>query len=277
MSFTGSSESCEALRTEGFVWIRDPFARVEAAWEAAGALVDRALTPGADLEIIGEFVLPPPDGPPSRDFQTLHFDFGLPLIPGAHADVARFTALHIAADAAPVQAATRLVSLRGLLGAASWPDRGELLRRFAAYGDSHGAWEHEHGYVEGSLARIVEAAFGQPPVLPSVKTTAGFRCGLEFARLADERAFFAQRGLRLSAAETEVSLAPGQLLVFDNLAVAHGRRGQRQPGELHQRIYGHRTLPPSQQALLRDRALTALRERDERRIHEDGVLTQAMS
>lgn len=127
------------------------------------------------------------------------------------------------------------------------------------------------------MARIVEAALGQPPALPSVKTTAGFRCGLEFARLADERSFFAQRGLRLRAAETEVSLAPGQLLVFDNLAVAHGRRGQRQPGELHQRIYGHRTLPPSRQALLRDRVLTALWETDERRIHEDGVLTKAMS
>jgi hypothetical protein len=277
MSFTGSSETCEALRTEGLVWIRGPFARVEDAWEAAGALLDPALTAGADIEIIGEFVLPPPDGPPSRDFQTLHIDFGLPLIPGASADVARFTALHVAVDAATVQAATRLVSLRGLLGAARWPDRGELLRRFAAYGDSHGAWEDEHGYVEGSLARIVEAALGQPPALPSVKTTAGFRCGLEFARLADERAFFAERGLPLDAAETEVTLAPGQLLVFDNLAVAHGRRGRRQPGELNQRIYGHRALPPSQQAQLRDRALTALWERNERRIYDEGVVTESVS
>jgi hypothetical protein len=100
---------------------------------------------------------------------------------------------------------------------------------------------------------------------------------LEFARLADERAFFAQRGLPLDAAETDVTLAPGQLLVFDNLAVAHGRRGRRQPRELNQRIYGHRALPPSQQAQLRDRALTALWERNERRIYTEGVVTEPVA
>ena len=193
-----------------------------------------------------------------RDFQTLHIDFGLPLIPGAPVDVARFTALYIRADAAPVHAITRLVSLRSLLSAARWPARDELLQRFADYGHSHGAWESERGYVEGSLARIVEAAQGQRPVLPSVKATVGFRCGLEFAALDAESAFFAERGLPLHSAEDEARLAPGQLLVFDNLAVAHGRRGQRRPGELHQRVFGDRATLPERQIELRDRALAAL-------------------
>ena len=52
-----------------------------------------------------------------------------------------------------------------------------------------------------------------------------------------------------------VLMDPGDLLVFDNLAVAHGREGTRCPGELHQRVYGHRSLSPSAQRVLRDRFL----------------------
>jgi hypothetical protein len=247
-----------ALDRVGFAVVRGPLADVERAWAIADEIVARAAEPEIPIEVIGEFVVPPPDGAPSRDFQTLHIDFGLPLIPGAPVDIARFTTLYIRADAAPVNATTRLVSLRSLLSAAQWPARDELLQRFAAYGESHGAWESERGYVEGSLARIVEAAQGQRPVLPSVKTTVGFRCGLEFTALGAELAFFAERGLPLRSAEDEVRLAPGQLLVFDNLAVAHGRRGQRRPGELHQRVFGDRATLPERQIELRDRALAAL-------------------
>ena len=258
MSGRSSPSRLQALQGAGFECVPGRFERPADAWEAARELIDPVAGSDAPVEVIGDFLLPAPDGPPTRDFQTLHIDFGLPLIPDAPGDVARFTALHVTADAAPGCAATRLVSLSALFRARRWADRDELLRRFAAYGDSHGAWENEPGYVEGSLARIVEAAQGLPPVLPSVKTTSGFRCGLEFACLEDEYAFFAQRGLPVRAVEREVLLAPGQLLVFDNLTVAHGRRGRRQPGELHQRVFGHRALAASQQARLRDRALTAL-------------------
>jgi hypothetical protein len=36
--------------------------------------------------------------------------------------------------------------------------------------------------------------------------------------------------------------------------MAHGRRGTRKPGELRQRIFGHR-LPPADQTTLRDGVL----------------------
>lgn len=247
-----------ALDSVGFAVVPGPFADIARAWAVADEIVGRVTERDAPVEVIGEFVVPPPDGAPSRDFQTLHIDFGLPLVPGAPVDVGRYTALHVPADRAPVDARTRLVSLRSLLSMARWAPRDELLRRFGSYGETHGMWESDRGYVEGSLARIVEAAQGQQPVLPSVKTTVGFRCGLEFAKLDAESAFFAERGLPLQHAETEVRLAPGQLLVFDNLAVAHGRRGQRQPGELHQLVFGHHAAPPARQIELRDRALAAL-------------------
>ena len=45
---------------------------------------------------IGDFVIPPAHGLASRDFQTLHVDFGLPLDPRIAEDVARYTALFVA-------------------------------------------------------------------------------------------------------------------------------------------------------------------------------------
>jgi 8-oxo-dGTP pyrophosphatase MutT (NUDIX family) len=57
-------------------------------------------------------------------------------------------------------------------------------------------------------------------------------------------------------AEIDIDLQPGELLLFDNLALAHGRRGKRQPGELRQRVYGHR-LEPAAQRKLRNHVLTA--------------------
>lgn len=246
------------LGSMSFIRIAGPFARPVDAWNAARMVVDEAVAPEAALEIIGDYVVPPREGPASRDFQTLHLDFGLPLIPVRAADVARFTALHVAADTPPSEAVTRLVPLRSLLAASSLPHRSELVRRFTSYGESHGAWNDAAGYVEGSLARIVEAALGQTPILSSVKTHAGFLCGGEFTTLADEREFFARRGLHLDSIETELRLRPGEILVFDNLALAHGRRGTRLPGELNQRVFGHRALPIPAQLELRDRVLADL-------------------
>ncbi|MEJ7744466.1 MAG: hypothetical protein WKF73_19165 [Nocardioidaceae bacterium] len=113
------------------------------------------------------------------------------------------------------------------------------------------------GYAEGSLARIIEAALGQTPVLPGVRTNPDFLCGTEFSTMADEMLSFAQRGLLVDAVVVEVCLQPGELLLFDNLALAHGRRGSRAPGELHQRVFGHRALHPRGQIKLRDRVLAS--------------------
>ena len=190
MRSTSPSTGSSALKRLGFIHLAGPFLRPGDAWATARTLVDGAAASEVPLEVIGDFVVPPPDGPPSRDFQTLHLDFGLPLRPTVPADVARFTALHVPVGAPSSDAVTRLVPLRSLLSASSWPDHGELVRRFAAYGHSHGGWDDDAGYLEGSLARIIEAALGQTPVLPSVKSSAGFLCGTEFATMADEVAFW---------------------------------------------------------------------------------------
>jgi len=52
---------------------------------------------------------------------------------------------------------------------------------------------------------------------------------MEFESLNAELAFFRRHGLHVEEVTIEVALRPGQLMVFDNLALAHGRRGRRQP------------------------------------------------
>jgi Taurine catabolism dioxygenase TauD, TfdA family len=250
--------SCD-LEQGGFVWIRSAFGTPAAAFERAQELIEgcSASNHHDALGVIGEFVLPPPDGEPTRDFQTLHFDFGLPLHPVRHQDVARYTALFIPPWLCRVTAVTRLVSLRDLFGQRGWPERVTVLGNLISYGESHGAWDDADGYSEGSLARLVEAAAGTPR-LPSVKSTPGFLCGMEFDTLTAELGFFDRLGLDVDAVQVEVPLQPGDLLVFDNLALAHGRRGTRRPGELHQRVFGHRSVSPAAQRALRDRVLAML-------------------
>jgi hypothetical protein len=171
--------------------------------------------------------------------------------------LAQYTALAISDDHGSVEAETRLVRLDALLGQRRWARPDELIRRFADYGASHGAWDRDLGYCEGILARVVEAADAGEPELPSVSATPGFLCGTEFDSLDQERRFFEDRGLCLASAETMVDLRPGELLIFDNLAWAHGRVGRRRAGELHQRIFGYRKLSSSGQRALRDTVLGA--------------------
>jgi hypothetical protein len=249
----GASSS---LRNAGFVWVRSAFATAAAAFARSQELIEDCSAGNEEdaLSVIADYILPPPDGEVTRDFQTLHFDFGLPVDPQHDQDVARYTALYISRSATGVTAVTRLVSLDALFRQRSWPDRTMLLSNLLAYGESHGAWVDSDGYAEGSLARLVEAAIGAPR-LPSVKSTPGFLCGMEFDSLATELTFFEELDLDVGAVQVEVALRPGELLVFDNLRLAHGRRGSRMPGELHQRIYGYRSLPLAAQRALRDLVL----------------------
>lgn len=250
------TDGATALRALGYVRSADRYATPELALAVAQALVSSV---DAAAQLVGRFMLPPADGPASRPFQTLHIDFGVPLEPRVPATVGRFTALHVPADVPWTVAATRLVPLAALMSQRRWPADDELVRRFAAYGRTHGAWNDADGYLEGSLARIVEAALERAPALPSVKDNAEFLCGSEFDDLDSEERFLADRGLPAVGVTVEVCLQPGELLVFDNMTLAHGRRGQRQPGELRQWVFGCASASVDEQVEFRDRFLSHFR------------------
>ena len=94
-------DSRTALTDNGFVLIDEPFPEADEAFAYAHSLIEqRDREDIAPLSVIGDFVLPPADGPATRDFQTLHFDFGLPLDPEVDQDIARYTALYMPTDAA---------------------------------------------------------------------------------------------------------------------------------------------------------------------------------
>lgn len=80
--------------------------------------------------------------------------------------------------------------LVALLSQRSWPPLGELVDRLTSYGRTHGSWDDDRGYVEGSLARIVEGvAAWRSPFLPSVKIDPSFLCGQRRQRQNAARSF----------------------------------------------------------------------------------------
>jgi hypothetical protein len=249
------------LVDEGFFHLRETHDRPEVAWGTARAVFAAAGPRDAigsgmpALEVVGEFTLPPP-GAPHRTFQALHIDFGLP-VESAAVDVARFTALYIDAGHPPTRARTRLVLLRRLLRQRAWADAATLVARLRDYGR---AQQGDGDYVEGILGRLVEAA-DESPSLPSAGSD-GFLCGMEFGSRAEERAHLLARGLELDGVEEQVRLAPGELLLFDNLATAHGRVGRRAPRELHQLCVGYAGLDRRGQRVLLPRVLGAFSASD---------------
>lgn len=104
---------------------------------------------------------------------------------------------------------------------------------------------HDSSPIEGILARIVEC-LDQSWDLPAKDSE--FLCGMEFQSVEDERAFYRRHQLDLVAAEQAVMLAPGELLIFDNLAIAHGRIGCRPAGELWQLCIGLKSAEQAVQA-----------------------------
>jgi hypothetical protein len=236
------------LAEQGVVRVRGSCPESAAAWTAAFRIaacareIDPLCAGLPGLEVVGDFTLPPP-GVVQRDFQALHIDYGVPKLAGPPVAVSRFTALYLDPYRPGSGAATRMVPLRALLSQRRWPARAVLADRL-----SHDA--RDGAVVEGILARIIEAA-DQSKDLPAIDAD-GFLCGMEFATLEQERAYFARHGMQLADVEQEIVLSPGDLLLFDNLATAHGRRGRRHTGELHQLCIGCGSLDLTGQATLLD-------------------------
>jgi hypothetical protein len=238
-----------------------PYETVELAAAAARAAAEDALD--ERLEELTRIPLPAESPRGNDEFQALHFDFGIPIVPLAPANVVLFTAIHVPADRPRPSAATRVVDLSVLLAQRAWPEKGELLARLRSYGKSHGSWlgwADDGSYRESQLARLVDALAGGRELLayPEIARDRWLEAsggGGEFATLAAEREFFARHEMDLAAVEEEVRLEPGETLLIDNVASAHGRIGRRSPHEIVQITFGRRDVAVERQAAVRDQLL----------------------
>jgi hypothetical protein len=236
------------------------FARAPGRWQNCGDAWNYALAVFAeasltdplhdgmpDLQVVGEFTVPPPEAF-QRPFQALHIDFGVPLAGEVPVDVARFTALLRGAREDGPGAITRLLPLRRLLAHQTWADREVIAQRLSRTATLDRT-------VEGILGRIIEVAREGHQLVPL--DAPGHLCGMEFDSLEHEQSFFYESGLPLTQVEEQVFLRPGEMLVIDNLRTAHGRSGLRNANELHQLFVGYSTLHAEDQQLLLDRVLSA--------------------
>jgi hypothetical protein len=233
------------LLEQGFVRVPGPFASRADAWATAMSIATAArdaITGRGGLgllQVVGEFNLPP-DGTEQRDFQALHIDFGVPRVTAQTVDVALYTALHIDVGHESSGTTTRLVSLRRLSAQRAWPEVSVITERLRSQARDASA-------SEGILARIIEH-IDQSCDLP-VKDEE-FLCGMEFNDIEAERQYHQRHGIDLSATEQRVALGAGELILFDNLAIAHGRLGQRPARELHQLCIGIKRADRSVQTRL---------------------------
>jgi hypothetical protein len=239
------------LMDRGFAHVDGQWQDRRHAWDCAlGVFAEASLSDPLkegmpNLEVIGEFTVPPPDAF-QRPFQALHIDFGLPLGGEIPVDVARFTALLRDARENGRGATTRLIPLRRLLAHQTWAKRPLIAQRL-------GRIVSADRTVEGILGRLIEVAQQGSELVPF--DTPGHLCGMEFDSLEHEWSFFEDRGLPLTEVEEHVFLEPGELLLIDNLRTAHGRSGLRTANELHQLFVGYSSLCAEEQRLLLDQFL----------------------
>ncbi|MGE4232887.1 MAG: hypothetical protein AB7F43_06100 [Bacteriovoracia bacterium] len=174
---------------------------------------------------------------------SLHFDMGLPLLGLENsANIYVFTCLYFPYDQTPSPTKTRLFDLKGLF--AERFDSKELEEAIYNYVRRYGdGWESFNSGRLACLGRLIEAAVSGNSLLHMKEhRIAEWFNRDEFGNLVrgmeKEEEFFSSNGISLSERETQVNLKPGDLLIIDNIRVAHGRIGKRSAEEIYQLMYG---------------------------------------
>ncbi len=181
-------------------------------------------------------------------YQVHHFDMGHPLTQQPNQPLIAYVGLYLPADSSPVTARTRLLDLWGLVrhfGLYPW----EAADRLEAYAAAHGdGWIDAAGTYHNTgrlacLARVIDALSGRHELADIIDRPVGQwfspeRSLDEFEAHGLETAFYLQHGINMPTSEVEVTLEPGQLLIIDNVRIAHGRIGQRQERELYSFMWG---------------------------------------
>jgi hypothetical protein len=189
-------------------------------------------------------------------FQCLHFDYGLPVLPWGQQALYGVVALYKPPGSERSSAETRIVHLNALKKATHLLTQEEIGRRLREYVTTHGdGWRQPELANTGRISillRFLDAVFGRREFASLIESdSANFLSdaipdsGAGTAGLEQERTLLQEFGIDLDAVEERVCLEPGDMLLFDNIATVHGRVGRRQPRELWQMLFGLPNLTPA--------------------------------
>jgi uncharacterized protein YdcH (DUF465 family) len=183
----------------------------------------------------------------STGFQALHWDMGQPFVDDQPQTMYTVGALYRPLGERNPLAKTRLVSLDKLFKQKQFGTtkqvKQDLLHYVERYGDG---WTHPEPVNTKRIAcfaRILDS-FQSPHQLCEEKESMIGQCfsyddnkdggfGLQ-----QEQNFFLKAGIDLSSIEEQIEIKPGQMLIYDNLRIVHGRIGERQPKELFNFLFG---------------------------------------
>lgn len=196
------------------------------------------------------------------DHLSMHFEMGLPIVPVEdRSRVHALICLHIPPSDKASNVATRLLPIDGLLAGKSK----ELVEQaLTTYVQKHGAgWE---GHNSGRLlvaAQLVDAANNQDQLayMREHRIAEWFNKDSKNSAqdgFVKETAFFARHNIILAKHEKRFTLKPGDLLIADNLRVAHGRDGKRPAEELLQFLYGVKDASKEEVNTIRARVVSLL-------------------
>lgn len=183
----------------------------------------------------------------STGFQALHWDMGQPFENDQPQTMYTIGALYRPLGERNPNAKTRLVNIEHLCNQTNFGGQTVVSDKLHHYVQRYG-----DGWVEPSphntkrlacFARVLDA-MQEPHQLCDEKESMIGQCfsydnkhdgAFGFQQEAD---FFARYGVNLNAIEEQIEIRPGQMLIYDNLRIVHGRIGERKPKELFNFLFG---------------------------------------
>jgi hypothetical protein len=202
------------------------------------------------------------------DFQCLHFDYGLPVLPVPGGQIwYAFSLLWMPPSASGSGVRTRILKLCDLSPVLQKLTSSAAIERLRAYTQAHGdGWLRPAPVNTGRIAALVRWLDGMLGTryfsnLVEADSATFFENGEQLSadeNLRRETEALSLFGVRLGDVEHNVVLQPGELLILDNTVLAHGRLGQRPPGEVWQLLFGLVGLEPARLHAILERAAKAL-------------------
>lgn len=193
-------------------------------------------------------------------FSALHFDHAQPILTDTPQLMQTLIGLYCPTDSVNATAKTRIVGISSLFSQKKFGTKAEVNTHLVNYASKFGdGWEKPSKVNTKRIAcfgRVIDAiSQGQALIhqwnqrmdewffAPDDNTgTKG---------LAQEYAFYKERGLDLSKCEEQITLKQGELLIIDNLRTIHGRLGKREKAEIWQFMFGIQNANPSDVDLFR--------------------------